>query len=395
MFGVDMIAKFLGSSVTVNEYSPSVIVEVYAWLLLAYGLVKAGKFDQVVEATEHALSICDQHHHRALDPLQAKLYFYLSLAFEQLGNLVDLRHKLMLALRSTSLRHDCESQAVVYNWILRSYVLSEQHDLASKFVARSPFPANASNAQSCRHHFYLARVEAIQTNYDAAREHLQLAIRKAPHADSSLGLLQKAHKLLVVVQLLLGDIPERSLFAQPKLARSLQPYLALCQAVRLGDLARFQKVLTDNSAGFNADANGTIIARLHQNVLRTGLKRLNQAYSRISLADVAHKLGLPSVDDAEFVVLKAIKDGVISASVDHAQQFMQSKTITNAYYTEAPHAELHERIQSAQAVYRASMMSMRYPSGTKPSGPVVDLESLDPNDMDMFEEYMDDDGMDF
>lgn len=392
----NLICKFLGQQQSVVEKQESgKAVEVYAWLLLTYWLVKAEKYTEVVQAAEKALELCSAAgHQRTLDPIQAKLYFYQSLGHEKLGLLVDLRHKLMVALRTTSLRHDSDSNAIIYNWILRSYVLCEQHDLASKFLEKSQFPAVASGAQSARYHYYLARVEAVQTNYQAARDHLSQAITKAPHVNASIGLIQSAQKLLVVVQLLLGDIPERSLFSQPKMARPLQPYFALCQAVRLGDLARFQKVLTQYHAQFKADRNDSIITRLHQNVLRAGLKRLNFAYSRIPLAEVSRKLGLPSVDDAKFVVMKAIKDGVIDAIVDHSQQFMQSNATVNSYYTEEPHGQLHHRIQTAQQIYKQSMMAMKYPNGSKPASPGVDLDSL-PNEMDLMEEYMDADEMDF
>lgn len=376
------------------EKQESRIVEVYAWLLLTYWLVKGQRFQDVLQATSKALEVLEAGQHRIFDPLQAKLIFYFCLAHEKLGVFVDMRHKLMLLLRAASLRHDSESSAVIYNWILRSYVQLEQHDLAAKFVEKSPFPAGANAPQASRYHYYMARVCAIQTDYEAAQEHLTQCIRKAPHVEFATGLVQAANKLLVVVQLLLGDIPDRKLFAQPKLALPLCPYFALCQAVRLGDLGRFQKVLNDFHTSFKADKTDSIITRLHQNVLRAGLKRLNKAYIRINLQDVSQKLGLPSVDDAEFVVLKAIKEGVISASVDHGQQFMQSCAIANAYYTRAPHAELHQHIQTAQAIYKQSMMAMRYPEGKAPSA-AIEVDSI-PNEMDMYEEYMDgDDGMDF
>ncbi len=368
--------------------------ELYAWLLLAYFLFKSKNYKDCAHSAELALNLLSADRQlRCLDPLQAKLYFYLSISFERLFNLVELRHKLMVALRKTSLYRDDESNAVIYIWILRCYVLCDNHDLARKFASMTSFPSNANNAQSCRYHYYMARIDAVQTDYEKAREHLILSIRKAPHVDASLGLLQSANKLLVIVQLLLGDLPERSLFSQSKLSRPLQPYFELCQAVRLGDLTRFQKVISDFHANFKADRNDSIINRLHQNVLRAGLKRLNAAYSRISLLDISRKLGLPSVDDAEFVVLKAIKDGVINATVDHAQQFMQSNITENSFYTREPHTDLHLRIQTAQQIYKHSMMAMSYPQGIKATTS-VDLETL-PNDMDLMEEYMDADEMDF
>lgn len=390
----ERVCKMLGEEPG-KDREHSKIVEIYVWLLLAYWHTKNKRYTESLSAASQGIDLCGTgSSHRCLDPLQARLFSHLSLAHEKLGLLVDLRHRLMLALRKTSLRHEQESHALIYNWILRSYVLAEQHDLAAKFVAKSVFPASASGAQASRFHYYMARVEAVQTNYRAAREHVEQAIRKAPHTDACTGLLQAAQKLAVVVQLLLGDIPERSLFSQPKLARSLKPYLSLCQSVRLGDLSRFQKTIAEHHTSFHADRTDSLVSRLHQNVLRAGLKRLAAAYIRVPLAEVCTKLGLPSVDDAEFVILKAIKEGVINATVDHSHQFMECKPSTNTYYTSQPHSDLHHRIQGAQALYKHSMMAMRYPNSLKPEASTIDLDSLS-NEMDLMEEYLEADDMDF
>lgn len=41
--------------------------------------------------------------------------------------------------------------------------------------------------------------------------------------------LHQVHKLLIVVELLLGEIPDRLQFRQPSLKRSLMPYFLLTQ----------------------------------------------------------------------------------------------------------------------------------------------------------------------
>lgn len=53
-----------------------------------------------------------------------------------------------------------------------------------------------------------------------------------------------------------------------------------------------RKVAEEQSAVFTADKTHNLMVRLRHNVIRTGLRRINLAYSRISLADVAKKLGL-------------------------------------------------------------------------------------------------------
>jgi len=59
-------------------------------------------------------------------------------------------------------------------------------------------------------------------------------------------------------------------------------------------------------------------------VIKFGLKKINIAYSRISLSDIQKKLNLESVEETEQIVAKAIRDGVIEAKIDHDNMWMQS-----------------------------------------------------------------------
>lgn len=66
---------------------------------------------------------------------------------------------------------------------------------------------------------------------------------------------------------------------------------------------------------FAEDRTSNLIVRLRHNVIRAGLRRISLAYSRISLADVASKLGLANVEDTECIVAKAIRHAHYSHDV--------------------------------------------------------------------------------
>ncbi len=68
------------------------------------------------------------------------------------------------------------------------------------------------------------------------------------------------------------------------------------------------------------------------------------AYSRISLKDICLKLHLDSEEDTEYIVAKAIRDGVIDAEVDHQGGFMKSKEAGNVYETDEPQKAFQQRI---------------------------------------------------
>ena len=67
--------------------------------------------------------------------------------------------------------------------------------------------------------------------------------------------------------------------------------------------------------------------RLRHNVIKTGLRKLSISYSRISFQDICVKLSLDTAENTEYVVAKAISDGVIDAVIDHENGWMQSKVL--------------------------------------------------------------------
>ena len=75
-------------------------------------------------------------------------------------------------------------------------------------------------------------------------------------------------------------------------------------AVRTGDVTKFEVVRSKYVDQFKSDRTFTLILRLHHNVIKTAIRRISLAYSRISLADVAAKLKLESPKDAEYIIAK-------------------------------------------------------------------------------------------
>ena len=59
-----------------------------------------------------------------------------------------------------------------------------------------------------RYLFYMGRIQAIQLEYSDSYQRLMMAARKAPQ-DRAPGFTRLIYKLVVLVQLLMGEIPER------------------------------------------------------------------------------------------------------------------------------------------------------------------------------------------
>lgn len=334
--------------------------DIYIHLLVLLYLIDNGQHKMAVECADLLMKKVVAQPHRSIDLIAAKCYFYLSRSYELLGCLSNIRSFLHSRLRSAVLRNDYEGQAVLLNCLLRNYLHYNLYEQASKLASKSVFPEMASDNEWARFLYYLGRIKAIQLDYSEAHKNLLQAIRKAPES-SAVGFRQTVYKLAITVELLLGDIPDRSLFRQPQLRKSLAPYYRLTQAVKAGNLNMFNEVLENLGPQFQADHTYTLILRLRHNVIKTGIRMISLSYSRISLAEIARKLMLGSSEDAEFIVAKAIRDGVIEATINHAQGYMQSKQMVDVYSTGEPLAAFHKRISFCLDIHNKSVKTMRFP----------------------------------
>ncbi|RQM07619.1 hypothetical protein DH86_00002093 [Scytalidium sp. 3C] len=319
--------------------------------------------------SEHLAEMIHSCNRRTLDSLSARVYFYYSLFCEHLepfppspaSPVVSIRQTLLAALRTAVLRKDTDTQATVIVLLLRNYLSTSHISQADLLVSHTKFPENASNNQVARYLYYLGRIRAIQLRYTEAHEHLTAATRKAPSSPSAAGFSQTATKHLLVVELLMGDIPDRATFRLASLERALQPYLNLVQAVRVGNLGDFETVIKRESETFRRDGTYTLILRLRQNVIKTGIRMMSLSYSRISLRDICIRLKLGSEESAEYIVAKAIRDGVIEASLDRERGYMKSKEVGDVYATREPGEAFHDRIRACLTLHDESVKAMRFP----------------------------------
>jgi 26S proteasome regulatory subunit N3 len=126
-------------------------------------------------------------------------------------------------------------------------------------------------------------------------------------------------------------------------------------------LAVYTKVVSEHAARLQFDGTYTLISRLAHQVVKAGLRKLHISYSRLSLQDVADRLGLPSAKSAEFVVAKAVRDGVLDATVHHEEGYVQSHDLIDVYATKEPAEAFHRRIAYCLTTHNDAVRGMRYP----------------------------------
>jgi len=369
----------------------SVEIEAYLHILILSLLQSIKEIHQLRESTMNFLEYIGQYNLRTLDFFQGKGWSYLVWAYQHSStntgstasttssspssstsnNLLSLQPVLMSAYRTACLHHDEYGQSVLINLLLYIYINQKDFETAASLVNRVVFPEAISSSQYVRYLYYTGRIHAVQLRYSDAYNALMQALRKSPPV--ALGFRTLVQKFAIIVQMLMGEIPERSIFSEKEMKVSLAPYLAITRAVRSGDVRTFTKVLSESTSVFSNDGTLSLIRRLESNVIRTGLRKIVSSYSRISFSSIATKLGLSSPDDAEFLAAKAIRDGVLDGILNHEGSYLESIAATNVYNSKEPQEAFHRRINFCIDVHDEAVRAMRYP----PNVTRADLESAE------------------
>ncbi|KAH0457206.1 hypothetical protein IEQ34_015113 [Dendrobium chrysotoxum] len=337
-------------------------IEIFCYLLVLIFLIDQKRYDEAKTCSSNSIARLKNINRRTVDVLSSRLYFYYSYSHELTNSLAEIRGNLLALHRMATLRHDELGQETLLNLLLRNYLHYNLYDQAEKLRSKAPRFEAHSNQQFCRYLFYLGKIRTIQLEYTDAKESLLQAARKAPIG--ARGFRIQCNKWAIIVRLLLGEIPERTVFMQKGMKKALSPYFELTNAVRIGDLELFKTVAEKFSTTFSSDRTNNLIVRLRHNVIRTGLRNISISYSRISLSDVAKKLRLDSenpVADAESIVAKAIRDGAIDATIDHANGWMLSKETGDIYSTNEPQIAFHSRIAFCLNMHNEAVKALRFP----------------------------------
>jgi len=314
---------------------------------------------------------------RSTDFIAAKVCFYRILFHGKLKlPNHDILNQLLADYRTCVLNHNEPCQAVLINLILQKYIEDNLISQAARFCTKANIPERADPYQISRNSYYVGRINVVQLQYADALQMFRTALRKAPQK-GAIGFKQIVNKYFVVTQLLMGDIPERSLFRQEGLTASLKPYLQLTQAVRVGDMKLFTETVDEFSEKFEQDGVYMLITRLRHNVIKAALRKISVSYSRIHLNDVAKKLNLGSALEAEYIVAKAIKDGVIDAVIDHRTQQMRSTEVGSIYSTTNPQQFLDSRTQYCLQLHQQCVRAYRYKDDEEPKEPKKEEEPED------------------
>ena len=295
-----------------------------------------------------------------MDGFSAKAIYFISIAYEKLGLLTQIRPLIFEAYKDCCLHQNTIGQATTMNIIIRIYLQQNLYEQARNFMVKTSFPESVSNNQYARYLYYQGRIKAVQLEYSEAQAALIQSLRKGPEV-GAVGFRIHAQKLLIIVELLMGEVPNRQVFNQKEFQKYLAPYFQIVNSVKMGEMEKFNQLVARYQKMFQADKVLSLIHRLKHTVIKFGLKKINISYSKISLADIATKLSLESVEETEQIVAKAIRDGVIDATINHDEQFIQSLAQTDVYSTNEPQNILHKRVKFCMETRNDAVKALVYP----------------------------------
>ncbi|POW12967.1 hypothetical protein PSHT_07899, partial [Puccinia striiformis] len=255
--------------------------ETYLSLLAIILLISRGAPNRSGFELSHRLvtDFLPHHNRRSLDPLAAKIWFYHSRFAELLqqdgshpGLWANLRSSSMSAHRTARLRRDEDSEATLLNLIL--------WEQADRLVSKTEFPDFGKTEAS-------VGAGGMVPTGQVARWLYYLAIRRAPPAQIAPGFWQTTHKLFVVVELLMGDIPDRTLFRVPVLKKCLQPYFEIVQASKTA----LQTILLAYSRNKLKDRSGMVLSNLHWTgpVVEWSVRKLMTSIQLVNLKRLSTK----------------------------------------------------------------------------------------------------------
>jgi len=355
-------SNFIIGQNTIEKCQQSHEIYGFIFMVLLTKLIDYKNYKEALDADKNLISFFKTNGSLTINTLKAKAYYYLSLVTEKLNIQDEIINELQQAYRTACIEMDFISQVTLINCIIRYYLNNKNIEMARSFISKTKFTENISTYEDSRYLFYIGKIEAIQMNYSESYTHLSNSFRKAPEKTGD-GFKNLVNKYLILVQLLMGEIPDiKSLMKSNRVVdfEEFQPYLLMLKIVRQGNLDEFKKGISVFEQKFKKDGTLNLVQRIRHVVIKAGLRKINLSYSRISIKDITEKLKLENEKETEYIIAKAIRDGVFLASINHEEGYIQSKEIKDIYSTFEPQRSYQSRILFLNNIFVESQKSMKY-----------------------------------
>ena len=383
-------SNFKFNQITLEKCQQSTEVYAFIFMIILTKLVDYKEYKEALTSVQNLILFFKVNESLTINTLKAKAYYYLALITEKLNIQDQIINELQEAYRTACIEMDFISQVTLINCIIRYYLNNKNIEMARSFISKTKYVENISSYEDARYLFYIGKIEAIQMNYSDSYTHLSSSFRKAPEKTGD-GFKNLVNKYLILVQLLMGEIPDmKSLMKSNRVRdfKEFEPYLLLLKIVRQGNLEEFKKGIEIYEMNFKRDGTFNLVQRIRQVVIKAGLRKINLSYSRISIKDITEKLKLENEKEAEYIIAKAIRDGVFLATINHEEGYVKSKEINDIYSTFEPQRSYQSRILFLNNIFVESQRSMKYSTQqeqAKKESKETELEEEDSMDVSFHE----------
>jgi 26S proteasome regulatory subunit N3 len=391
----DPFSEFLLDALQRNsaEYpAPKTEEEIFQLILTAIVHFKERRFELTKKILHGLLfekpqDLCQRTY---LEPLSNYLLYKYLNAVEFGGAFNVEKQNLYITLKAMQAVKSDVLFSTVYIFLLRNLFLSRSFREVGQLLKNCDFPEYLNSSQLCKYLFYRGAYLARTGQISQALVLISESLRKSPDEEIRVqqrptengtekktdetsksnqlikvgirrgvkGFKLLAQKHQIVLQLMLNESPNvRQLAADPL----LQQYRQLASFVTLGDYRSFEDLLANESALFEKDLVLSLLTKMKGVVLRNALKKLSNAYTKISIDDVLDRIGVSG--DSKFDLL-----AFLAKSQEHIEKFRcdpQTRVVdfakTLESYTDATVREtLLKRIKHVQSLEEQVIRSLKY-----------------------------------
>lgn len=279
------------------------------------------------------------------------------------------RNELFLRLSAAQQKLDYTAIATFILHITRHYVRDNHFSQASQFLQSITFPPLDKISDPLIFSYFIyykSLINAIHLKYAVAIDDLNSILRT--HDSILTPFYIHVYRLYIIISLLMGVIPDRTIFNIPLIQCNLSNlYFDFVQSVRLGDVAQFNAIITDPESIAILQSHNTYLlsSRLRPIIVRAGLKQITKVYTSIPLSKITSLLSLKE-EDTHAIVAKAILDDVIQATID-SDNILHTTKSQLKYISAQPKNVLIDRIDSCLTLVEQCQINRRYFNSTEAS----------------------------
>nr|CAG4640802.1 EOG090X04TU [Eulimnadia texana] len=168
------------------------------------------------------------------------------------------------------------------------------------------------------YYYYGGLIYASMKNYERSLYFFEVALTTPSSAISHI-MLESYKKYILISLILHGKVAPLPKYTSQVVNRFLkpicQPYQEIANVFANNKPSALEAVLSKHSDLLQRDNNYGLAKQVQKSLYKKIIQRLTQTFLTLSLNDMAMRVQLSSVEEAEKLVLKMIEDGEIYASI--------------------------------------------------------------------------------